>query len=337
MKDLHDYSLKWHNTFGMDVKCRRYIEFSTVEELQRIALSLTEADGPLLILGGGSNVLFTKDFDGTVLHSAIKGRHAMRMDGSVLLRCGSGEVWDDVVKLCVENGMYGAENLSLIPGEVGASAVQNIGAYGVEAKDLIYKVEAVDMSNGEVCEFSNEDCGYSYRWSKFKGEWHNRYVITYVTYNLSDTFVPHLDYGNIRAELDAKGICTPTVSQLRNVIIDIRKAKLPDPAVEGNAGSFFTNPIVCREKYEELVRRFGEIPHYNADGGRVKIPAGWMIEQCGWKGRSLGDVGVHPRQALVLVNHGGASGEDVLRLCNAVRDDVKAKFGIEITPEVNII
>lgn len=337
MKDLHDYSLKGHNTFGMDVKCRRFIEFSNVEELRQVVLSLADADRSLLFLGAGSNVLFTKDYDGTVLHSAIKGRHVMRMDGSVYLRCGSGETWDDIVRMCVDNGMYGAENLSLIPGEVGATAVQNIGAYGVEAKDLIEKVEAVDMESGEICEFSNRDCEYSYRWSKFKGEWRNRYMITYVTYKLSDIFVPHLCYGNIRAELEAKGITSPTVSQLRNIIIEIRKAKLPDPAVEGNAGSFFTNPVVSRAKYEELTVRFGDVPHYPVDEHHEKIPAGWMIEQCGWKGRSLGNVGVHLRQALVLVNHGGASGEDVLRLCDAVRSDVYAKFGIEITPEVNII
>lgn len=337
MKDLHDYNLKGHNTFGMDVKCRRFIEFSTVEELQHIVKSLTAADAPLLFLGGGSNVLFTKDYDGTILHSAIKGHHATRMDGSVYLRCGSGDVWDNVVRLCVENGMYGAENLSLIPGEVGASAVQNIGAYGVEAKDIIDKVEAIDISNGEVCEFSNEDCGYSYRWSNFKGEWRNRYVITYVTYKLSDSFVPHLDYGNIRSELEAEGIKTPTVSQVRNAIIRIRKAKLPDPSVEGNAGSFFTNPIIDMGKYEELTARFGIVPHYPAGDGLVKIPAGWMIEQCGWKGKSLGRAGVHSRQALVLVNRGGADGTDILKLCETVRNDVKAKFGIDITPEVNII
>lgn len=337
MKDLHDYSLKGHNTFGMDVKCRRFIEFSDVEELRQVASSLTDSDRPLLFLGGGSNVLFTKDYDGTVLHSAIKGRHAMRMDGSVYLRCGSGEVWDDIVRLCVDNGMYGAENLSLIPGEVGATAVQNIGAYGVEAKDLIDKIEAVDMENGGLCVFSNDECGYSYRWSKFKGEWRNRYMITYVTYKLSDIFVPHLCYGNIRAELEARGISSPTVAQLRDVIIGIRKAKLPDPAEEGNAGSFFTNPVVNKEKYLQLIERFGDVPHYPVDEEHEKIPAGWLIEQCGWKGRSMGRAGVHLRQALVLVNHGGASGEEVLRLCDAVKDDVKDKFGIEITPEVNII
>ncbi len=336
MKDLSDYSLKGHNTFGMDVSCRRFIEFDTEDEVSRIVSGLTEADRPLLVIGGGSNILFTKDFEGTVLHSAIRGRHAVRMEGCVFLRCGSGEKWDDIVKLCVDNGLYGAENLSLIPGDVGASAVQNIGAYGVEAKDLIYKVEAIDIETGAKREFTNEDCEYSYRWSKFKGEWKNRYVITYVTYKLSDIFVPHLQYGNILAELEKKGIKTPTVSQMRNVVIEIRKAKLPDPEVEGNAGSFFTNPIVDNSKYEQLVGEFGTVPHYQVCQDKVKIPAGWMIEQCGWKGKTLGKAGVHSKQALVLVNKGGANGQDIVKLCNAIRKDVKDKFGIEINPEVNI-
>lgn len=336
MKDLSDYSLKGHNTFGMDVKCRRFIEFDTEDEVSRVVSGLTEADRPLLVIGGGSNILFTKDFEGTVLHSAIRGRHAVRMEGSVFLRCGSGEKWDDIVKLCVDNGLYGAENLSLIPGDVGASAVQNIGAYGVEAKDLIYKVEAIDIETGVKREFTNDECEYSYRWSKFKGEWKNRYVITYVTYKLSDIFVPHLQYGNILAELDKKGIKTPTVSQMRNVVIEIRKAKLPDPEIEGNAGSFFTNPIVDNSKYEQLVDEFVTVPHYQVGQDKVKIPAGWMIEQCGWKGKTLGKAGVHSKQALVLVNKGGANGQDIVKLCNAIRKDVKDKFGIEINPEVNI-
>lgn len=336
MKDLSDYSLKGHNTFGMDVKCRRFIEFDTEDEVSSIVSGLTEADRPLLVIGGGSNILFTKDFEGTVLHSAIRGRLATRVEGNILLRCGSGETWDDIVKLCVDNGLYGAENLSLIPGDVGASAVQNIGAYGVEAKDLIYKVEAIDIETGVKREFTNEECEYSYRWSKFKGEWKNRYVITYVTYKLSDIFVPHLQYGNILAELEKKGIKTPTVSQMRNVVIEIRKAKLPDPEVEGNAGSFFTNPIVDNSKYEQLVGEFGTVPHYQVGQDKVKIPAGWMIEQCGWKGKTLGKAGVHSKQALVLVNKGGANGQDIVKLCNAIRKDVKDKFGIEINPEVNI-
>ena len=282
-------------------------------------------------------MLFTADYEGTVLHSAIKGHVAVQTDEGIMLRCGSGEVWDDIVSLCVSNRMYGAENLSLIPGDVGASAVQNIGAYGAEAKDIILKVEAVDLQTGKMCEFTNEECEYAYRKSKFKGEWRNRFVITYVTYKLSEVFCPCLDYGNIRAELEKRNIKVPTAEQLRNVIIGIRNEKLPDPKVEGNAGSFFMNPVVPKAKYEELVARFGNVPHYSVDDNNEKIPAGWMIDQCGWKGKSLGKAGVHSRQALVLVNRGGAEGKDIVALCDAIKRDVKDKFGIDIVPEVNII
>lgn len=337
MKDFYDFNLKEHNTFGIDVKCCRFIEFESVDELLQIVNSLTDADKPLLVLGGGSNMLFTADYEGTVLHSAIKGHVAVQTDEGIMLRCGSGEVWDDIVSLCVSNRMYGAENLSLIPGDVGASAVQNIGAYGAEAKDIILKVEAVDLQTGKMCEFTNEECEYAYRKSKFKGEWRNRFVITYVTYQLSEVFCPCLDYGNIRAELEKRNIKVPTAEQLRNVIIDIRNEKLPDPKVEGNAGSFFMNPVVPKAKYEELVARFGNVPHYSVDDNNEKIPAGWMIDQCGWKGKSLGKAGVHSRQALVLVNRGGAEGKDIVALCDAIKRDVKDKFGIDIVPEVNII
>lgn len=337
MKDFYDFNLKEHNTFGIDVKCRRFIEFESVDELLQIVNSLTDADKPLLVLGGGSNMLFTADYEGTVLHSAIKGHVAVQTDEGIMLRCGSGEVWDDIVSLCVSNRMYGAENLSLIPGDVGASAVQNIGAYGAEAKDIILKVETVDLQTGKMCEFTNEECEYAYRNSKFKGEWRNRFVITYVTYKLSEVFCPCLDYGNIRAELEKRNIKVPTAEQLRNVIIDIRNEKLPDPKVEGNAGSFFMNPVVPKAKYEELVARFGNVPHYSVDDNNEKIPAGWMIDQCGWKGKSLGKAGVHSRQALVLVNRGGAEGKDIVALCDAIKRDVKDKFGIDIVPEVNII
>ncbi len=337
MKDFYDFNLKEHNTFGIDVKCRRFIEFESVDELLQIVNSLTDADKPLMVLGGGSNMLFTADYEGTVLHSAIKGHVAVQTDEGIMLRCGSGEVWDDIVSLCVSNRMYGAENLSLIPGDVGASAVQNIGAYGAEAKDIILKVEAVDLQTGKMCEFTNEECEYAYRKSKFKGEWRNRFVITYVTYKLSEVFCPCLDYGNIRAELEKRNIKVPTAEQLRNVIIDIRNEKLPDPKIEGNAGSFFMNPVVPKAKYEELVARFGNVPHYSVDDNNEKIPAGWMIDQCGWKGKSLGKAGVHSRQALVLVNRGGAEGKDIVALCDAIKRDVKDKFGIDIVPEVNII
>ena len=337
MKDVRDYSLLCHNTFGVAAKCRRFVEVISVEEFQSFARSLSASDQPLLLLGGGSNMLFVGDFKGTVLHSAIKGNEVRKDGDTVYLRCGSGETWDDIVSLCVENGWYGAENLSLIPGEVGASAVQNIGAYGVEVKDIIHKVEAVEIKTGCRVEFDNADCDYSYRQSRFKKEWKNQFFITHVTYRLSTFFSPHLDYGNIRAELERENIAVPTAEQLREVIINIRQAKLPDPKIEGNAGSFFMNPIVGREKYESLATLYPLMPHYTMDGGREKIPAGWLIEQCGWKGRSLGNAGVHKHQALVLVNRGGATGAEVLALCRQIVADVKQKFGIDIEPEVNVV
>lgn len=337
MKDIKDYSLTAHNTFGIDAKCRRFIEFDDVDELKSVLGNCGNVAGPKLVIGGGSNLLLTGDYAGTVFHSAIKGFTYETVTDGVLLRCGSGETWDDIVDMCVENGWHGMENLSLIPGEVGASAVQNIGAYGVEAKDLIYKVEAVEISTGRMFEFSNADCCYSYRNSRFKGEWRNRFIITHVTYRLSTVYKPCLDYGNIRGELARKGISEPTARQLRDIIIDIRNAKLPDPKTEGNAGSFFMNAVVPRSKYKEIAAMYPGMPHYTVDEDHEKIPAGWMIDVCGWKGRTLGRAGVHDKQALVLVNRGGATGNDIVALCEAIRRDVRDKFGIEIHPEVNIV
>lgn len=336
MKDLNDYSLLAHNTFGMDVSCRRFVEFSTVDELLGVLPSLS-SDSRLLVIGGGSNLLFLDDFKGTVLHSAVKGIEAVPCKGGVLLRCGSGETWDDVVAYAVAHDMYGMENLSLIPGEVGASAVQNIGAYGVEAKDVIENIETIDLSTGERCVISAADCDYGYRRSRFKTEWLGRYVITHVTYRLSSDFVPRLDYGNIRDVLARRGVKEPDAAAVRNAVIEIRREKLPDTAVEGNAGSFFMNPVVECEVFERISLRYADVPHYKVDDSHVKIPAGWMIDRCGWKGRSLGNAGVHDRQALVLVNRGGATGRDILALCEAIRRDVKREFGVDITPEVNII
>lgn len=337
MKDIRNYSLLAHNTFGIDALCSRFVEYASVEEAQQLVATLTAADEPLLILGGGSNLLLTGDYQGTVLHSAIKGIQVIEENNdAVLLECGSGEVFDDVVAYAVAHGYHGAENLSIIPGEVGASAVQNIGAYGVEAKDIIYKVEAVEIATDHVVSFSNAECEYSYRQSKFKHEWRDKYLVTHVIYRLSKSFVPDLDYGNIRASLAAKNISEPTAQQLRDVIIEIRNAKLPDPKVQGNAGSFFMNPIVEKAKYKELLAQYPGMPHYTIDAEHEKIPAGWMIDQCGWKGKSLGRAGVHDKQALVLVNRGGATGEEIVKLCETIRRDVFEKFGIEIHPEVNI-
>ena len=341
MRDIKDYSLKEHNTFGIDAKCSRFLEYESVDEAMEVAKILRESAIPYIIIGGGSNLLLTKDYDGIVVHSRLTGTGPVsrkpQLTGLVPVSRGSGEVWDDVVAYCVGHGLYGMENLSLIPGDVGASAVQNIGAYGAEAKDLIAEIEAVEIASGQLVTLRAEDCGYGYRESKFKHEWKNKYLITYVTYLLSTTFEPRLDYGNIRAELERKGIAQPTAQQVRDTIIEIRQAKLPDPKVTGNAGSFFMNPIVSRGKYEALAKQYEGIPHYEVDADHVKIPAGWMIDQCGWKGRSLGRAGVHDKQALVLVNLGGATGAEIVTLCETIRADVKAKFGIEIYPEVNII
>lgn len=335
MRKEHDFNLLHYNTFGINVSCRTFVEYSSVDEASAVAQSLTQ---PYLLLGGGSDLLLTGDFPGTVVHSAIKGVvKAGGDDRHVLLRCGSGEVWDELVAQAVARGWHGMENLSLIPGEVGASAVQNIGAYGAEAQDLIESVEAVEIGSGLPVTFSNADCQYAYRDSRFKHEWKNRYLITYVTYRLSLAFEPRLDYGNIRQSLAEAGIEHPTAEQLRDTIIAIRRHKLPDPAETGNAGSFFVNPIVDKEKYEKLKAEYPLMPHYSLPDGKEKIPAGWMIEQCGWKGRSLGRAGVHPRQALVLVNLGGATGSDIVALMTRIQSDVDKKFGIAIHPEVNII
>jgi UDP-N-acetylmuramate dehydrogenase len=337
MVDIQDYNLLNNNTFGIEETCRRYISFDTVDELRNVLLSLLPSDHPILILGGGSNLLLTRRFEGTVLHSAICGMDVTDCGDDVLLRCGSGERWDDVVEYAVSNGWHGAENLSIIPGDVGASAVQNIGAYGAEAKDIIECVEALDIETAESRMFTAEDCNYAYRYSRFKGEWKDRYVITHVTYRLQKAYSPRLDSGNIQSELDKRGIVNPTARDVRNLIIEIRNAKLPDPNVEGNAGSFFMNPVVDKQIFDRLVQEYPEMPYYPVDANNVKIPAGWLIDRCGWKGRSLGRAGIHSKQALVIVNKGGARGSDIVALSEAVRQDVKGKFGIDIYPEVNFV
>lgn len=336
MTEYTDYSLLPHNTFRMDVKAARFMEYSSEEELTAF-LASGGLTSPYLHIGGGSNLLFLSDYPGLVLHSSVKGVETVaETDEWVELRVGSGMVWDDFVAYTVEKGFYGAENLSLIPGEVGASAVQNIGAYGVEVKDLVVSVDAVDAATGKKRRFTREECRYAYRDSIFKKELKGRYFVTYVTYRLSKLPVFHLDYGNVRAELEKDGM-EPTLANVRRVIAAIRSNKLPDPKVTGNAGSFFMNPVVSQEQFDRLQTEYSEMPSYRLDGNRVKIPAGWLIERCGWKGKALGPAAVHDRQALVLVNRGGATGRDVLRLADEVARSVKERFGIEISPEVNLI
>lgn len=335
-------SLLPYNTFGIDANALCLKEYNSEAELLDI-IKLLPKEYPskkVLHIGGGSNLLFLGDFDGVIIHSCIKGVEIIsETQNHIKIRVGAGMVWDDFVAYTIDHEWYGLENLSLIPGEVGASAVQNIGAYGREAKDFIVNVECIDLKSGVKRVFNNEECAYGYRQSIFKSdEVRGRYAVTYVVYQLNKSFEPYLEYGglrNILADRVNDGTLTPEV--LRKTIIEIREAKLPNPKVQGNAGSFFMNPVVSRSKYEELAAQYEGMPHYYVDAEHVKIPAGWMIEQCGWKGRSIGPAAVHDRQALVLVNKGGAKGEDIVRLCEAIRSDVRKKFGIDIHPEVNFI
>ena len=338
MKRYTGISLRPYNTFGIDVRAQCMLQYDSVQELQHI---VSHRDGmlaePVLHIGGGSNLLFLDDFPGTILFSNIRHLDVVHEDSeSLTVNVGAGMVMDDFIALCVGRGWYGLENLSLIPGQVGASAVQNIGAYGVEAADHIVAVHCVSLRDGSVRVFPNAECNYSYRHSIFKEEGtRGRYAVVSVDYRLSKTFVPRLDYGGIRSALETQ---TPlTAQKLRETVIEIRRQKLPDPQVLGNAGSFFMNPIIPKARFEALRQRYPDIPSYVVDEEHVKVPAGWMIEKCGWKGRSLGQAAVHDRQALVLVNKGGATGADIVRLCETVRAAVMETFGIEISPEVNFI
>ena len=336
MKILRDYSLLPHNTFGMDVKASVFIEYASVKELKEV-LNLYVKDNQWLHIGKGSNLLFIGDYSGIILHSAIKGYEVIHEDTKeVVVRVGAGEVWDNFVAMTVEHEWYGAENLSLIPGEVGASAVQNIGAYGVEAKDLIVGVEAIEVSTGKESIFKNEECGYAYRESVFKSSLKYQYLVTHVSYRLKKTPCYHLDYGNIRLELEKQKVRL-ALANVRQAIISIREAKLPDPKLQGNAGSFFMNPVISRKHFEALLVDYPLMPHYEVDAESIKIPAAWMIDQCGWKGKRLGRAGVHDKQALVLVNLGGAVGAEVIALSEAIQKSVYEKFGINILPEVNFI
>ncbi|WP_321519124.1 UDP-N-acetylmuramate dehydrogenase [uncultured Bacteroides sp.] len=330
------YSLLSHNTFGFNVKTDTFIEYSSTDDLKQILCDKELLNGPYLHIGSGSNLLFTSDYKGTILHSKIQGIEVTENTNDyVLVKVGAGVEWDNFVAHCVSQGWAGVENLSLIPGEVGASAVQNIGAYGVEAKDLITQVDAVEIATAKECVFSNAECNYSYRQSIFKSELKNKFIVTYVTYKLSKNAAFNLEYGNIKAELEKY----PEISlaTIRQAIIAIRDSKLPDPKIEGNAGSFFMNPIIPRSQFMELQKQFPGIPFYDIDEDRVKVPAGWMIDKCGWKGKTLGHVGVHSKQALVLVNKGNATGDEIVNLSREIQASVKKLFNIEIHPEVNFI
>ena len=332
------------NTFGIEAQCRELITYNSEEALQEALASIHDRyEGlPVLHVGCGSNLLFLGDYKGIVLKSAIKGFTVKNeTDDEVLVEVGSGEICDDFIAGAVQRGWYGMENLSLIPGQIGAAAVQNIGAYGVEACDVIEEVHGISLKDGSEHLWKRDDCKYSYRQSIFKDELWGKYAIIRVTFRLSKHFEPNLQYGGLCKAIEQAGFSekTLTAEQLRQVIIGIRRAKLPDPAVQGNAGSFFKNPVVPEQQAKFLLSEYPKMPHYPAEGtgGKVKLAAGWLIEQAGWKGRSLGPAAVHDRQALVLVNKGGATGRDIQKLCEAIKKDVADKFGIELEPEVNFI
>jgi UDP-N-acetylmuramate dehydrogenase len=330
-------SLKPFNTFGIEANTRYFGRFSSVEELNQILTS--NKDKELLILGGGSNILLTKNFDGLTLINEIKGFEVTKNDGdSVIVKSGAGEIWHEFVLKCIENNFSGVENLSLIPGSVGASPMQNIGAYGVEIKDVFESVEAYHIPTGELHTFSKEECEFGYRESVFKRKYKGQYVIISVSYKLSLS-APKVNtsYGAIESELKEMNISTPSIKDVSQAVINIRSSKLPNPKEIGNAGSFFKNPVISKELFDKLFVEFPTIPNYPAENDGKKIAAGWLIEQCGWKGKTLGHYGVHKLQALVLVNYKGATGTEIYDLSSSIIKDVEDKFGITLEREVNIL
>lgn len=336
MRIIENYSLLNHNTFHLDVKTRWFVEYESEEELQKLLRDEYFFSQAFWHIGQGSNLLFLNNYDGVIVHSAIQGIEIINEDDEhVWLKAGASEDWDGFVAYCVHHGWGGIENLSFIPGEVGASAVQNIGAYGVEASDCIAEVHTYALKTGEKRVFSQAECNYSYRRSFFKEE-ENRglYYITHVVYKLDKTPNFQLDYGNVRKQLEGKAISLQTI---RDAIIEIRQSKLPDPAVEGNAGSFFMNPYICTAHYEGLKKVYPQIPHYPVNDEVVKIPAAWLIDQCGLKGKTLGGAAIHDQQPLVIVNRNRATGEEIALLAAEVQRAVLDKFHIELNAEVNYI
>ncbi|SHJ26761.1 UDP-N-acetylmuramate dehydrogenase [Hymenobacter daecheongensis DSM 21074] len=336
----HDVSLRPYNTFGLEVKARLFARFQSVEELRGL-LSLAEVQqAEKLVLGGGSNLLFTQDFAGVVLKNEIMGLEITAQDeatDTALVRAGAGESWHGMVEYALGQGLSGIENLSLIPGTVGAAPLQNIGAYGAELKDTFDHLEAVEISTGQLRTFSYEQCGFGYRESVFKGPLRNQFIVTGVVLRLRRRHQLNTSYGAIGTTLADMGIETaPTPQDVSEAVMRIRRSKLPDPAQIGNAGSFFKNPELSQAKYDALKAQYPGLPGYPVPGG-VKVPAAWLIEQCGWKGRRFGAHGVHDQQALVLVNHGGAQGAAIRDLAHEIIASVREKFGVELHPEVNIL
>lgn len=333
---VQNFNLKQFNTFGMDVRASEYTEIIDESQLPDLLRLIGRYDGKVLFLGGGSNVLFTSDYEGLVVRMATKGIEIVDQDDTyVYVRGMAGENWDDFVQFCVERNFGGLENLSLIPGNVGSSPIQNIGAYGVEMKDTFYMLDAVSLRTGEFREFFSDECSFGYRSSVFKHELKGQYLILSVTFRLSKRPELNTSYGAIPAEIEAMGE-VPSVRSVARAVTSIRRSKLPDPLELGNAGSFFKNPVVSNQQFNEIRTAYPDIPAYAADNG-TKLAAGWMIEQCGWKGYRDGDAGVHARQALVLVNFGKASGNQIYSLALQIIDSVRSKFGVDLEPEVNIL
>ena len=336
IESIKNIDLKPFNTFGISVRAKEFISCQDLEGVKEALAQLKSHPQAHLILGGGSNILFSKDFDGLIIHPDLTDIAVLKDDDThVWIEVGAGVKWDDLVEHCVNNKWYGLENLSYIPGCVGACPVQNIGAYGVEAKDCIETVKGVYIDSAESFELKNSQCNFAYRHSIFKAELKNKTLITSVVFKLSKKVGFNLSYGSVQEQVEATG--EVSLKNVRQTIIAIRKSKLPEPEEFGNAGSFFKNPIISRSAFEALKRKCLDMPHYPIDNDSVKIPAGRLIEQAGWKGKSIGRAGVHSRQALVLINRGNAAGADVIYLADTIIADVKARFGVCIEPEVNII
>ena len=334
---LENISLKNYNSFGIDVHAKYFAEINGKEDLVALFANEKWRSVPRLILGGGSNMLFTEDFDGLVIKMNIQFIEAEVLGNQVLVKAGAGIVWNNLVNFCVEKGFAGIENLSLIPGSVGASPVQNIGAYGVEIKDVLACCEAFEIKTGEFKTFSNNDCLFGYRDSIFKQEYKNKYIICSVTYGLSLNPDINISYGAIATELHNRGIDYPTIKDVSTAVSNIRVAKLPDPSTIGNAGSFFKNPIISKQKADELIAEYPDIVQFQIDADSVKLAAGWLIEACGWKGKIVGNTGTWKNQALVIVNHGGATGKEIYDFSDLIIQDVNRKFGVFLEREVNVI
>lgn len=329
-------SLKNLNTFAIEASANQYIKVEDEAILNEL-FNEKLFEKEFFVLGGGSNVLFTKDYPGLLIHIANKGKQHFIEGNNVFVTAAAGEVWNDLVWYCIEHDFPGLENMALIPGTVGASPIQNIGAYGQELMHIFYSCRAFDTLTGEFVTFTNDDCQFSYRDSIFKREYRGRFIICSVTYKLELFGKINTSYGAIESELQNRGIQNPTIKDVAEVVSFIRVEKLPDPSTVGNAGSFFKNPIISKSKFLELLKQFPQIVHYSIDSDQEKLAAGWLIEQCGWKGKSVGQVAVWKNQALVLTNVGNATGNEIFNVSSTIVDDVNTQFGVLLEREVNIL